>query len=569
MTSDLELLQDYARNKSEESFAALVNRHLNLVYSAASRQVRSPQLAEEVAQAVFMDLSQSAATLRPDTILTAWLYQVTRRSATDVVRRESRRQLREQIVTEMNTMTAAASDWTSIEPLLDEAMQELDDADRAAVLLRYFENKSLREVGAALGSSDDAAQKRVSRAVERLREFFAKRGVKAGAAGLAVVISANAVQAAPAGLAFSITAAALLAGTAVHTSTVITATKAIAMTTLQKTAFTAAIAAAVGAGIFEAHQASTFRTQVETLRRQQAPLAEQLAQLRTENEGLSNQLLQAKDSQALSKTQLSELLKLRGQAGMAGSDSRELAKLKSTLDRQTGTLPDYMTNAMVMGLATAEKFQLKEAQARLARMKKILHLTDDQAQAIADILQNHIHSQSQIARELMSNNRGAEILQATGGDSIKQEAEIKALFTPEQLSAYPEYQQAEKQAAADNSANNDASRIADDFNLSKEQQEQIHAAFSQIYLKDPASEPNPQAIAAARKSGNPTEAFKIGIDLGIEMQKSKLEEKLKVLESFLTPEQLINYREEQMNQINMSAMAMKMFLPQKTSGTPN
>ena len=569
MTSDLELLQDYARNKSEESFAALVNRHLNLVYSAASRQVRSPQLAEEVAQAVFMDLSQSAATLRPDTILTAWLYQVTRRSATDVVRRESRRQLREQIVTEMNTMTAAASDWTSIEPLLDEAMQELDDADRAAVLLRYFENKSLREVGAALGSSDDAAQKRVSRAVERLREFFAKRGVAAGAGGLVVVISANAVQAAPAGLAISITAAALLAGTAVHTSTVITATKAIAMTTLQKTAFTAAIAAAVGAGIFEAHQASTFRTQVETLRRQQAPLAEQLAQLRTENEGLSNQLLQAKDSQALSKTQLSELLKLRGQAGMAGSDSRELAKLKSTLDRQTGTLPDYMTNAMVMGLATAEKFQLKEAQARLARMKKILHLTDDQAQAIADILQNHIHSQSQIARELMSNNRGAEILQATGGDSIKQEAEIKALFTPEQLSAYPEYQQAEKQAAADNSANNDASRIADDFNLSKEQQEQIHAAFSQIYLKDPASEPNPQAIAAARKSGNPTEAFKIGIDLGIEMQKSKLEEKLKVLESFLTPEQLINYREEQMNQINMSAMAMKMFLPQKTSGTPN
>ena len=569
MTSDLELLQDYARNKSEESFAALVNRHLNLVYSAASRQVRSPQLAEEVAQAVFMDLSQSAATLRPDTILTAWLYQVTRRSATDVVRRESRRQLREQIVTEMNTMTAAASDWTSIEPLLDEAMQELDDADRAAVLLRYFENKSLREVGAALGSSDDAAQKRVSRAVERLREFFAKRGVKAGAAGLAVVISANAVQAAPAGLAFSITAAALLAGTAVHTSTVITATKAIAMTTLQKTAFTAAIAAAVGAGIFEAHQASTFRTQVETLRRQQAPLAEQLAQLRTENEGLSNQLLQAKDSQALSKTQLSELLKLRGQAGMAGSDSRELAKLKSTLDRQTGTLPDYMTNAMVMGLATAEKFQLKEAQARLARMKKILHLTDDQAQAIADILQNHIHSQSQIARELMSNNRGAEILQATGGDSIKQEAEIKALFTPEQLSAYPEYQQAEKLAIADDSAKGDAGRIADDFNLSKEQQEQIRAAFCQIYLSEPAGGPHLETIAAAHKNGNPEDALKMGFDWGIEMQKVKLEEKLRILQSILTPEQLSSYREEQMNQINMSAMAMKMFIPQKTFGTPN
>src|ERR1035438_4137418 len=103
MASDLELLEAYARENSEESFAALVNRHLNLVYSAALRQVRSPQLAEEVAQSVFTDLSRNAAKLKPDTILTAWLYQVTRRTAIDVVRREARRQIREQIATEMNT----------------------------------------------------------------------------------------------------------------------------------------------------------------------------------------------------------------------------------------------------------------------------------------------------------------------------------------------------------------------------------------------------------------------------------------------------------------------------------
>ena len=108
-------------------------------------------------------------------------------------------------------MNATAADWTHIEPLLDEAMHALDDTDRAAVLLRYFENKSLREVGQTLGTSDDAAQKRVSRAVERLREFFAKRGVTVGASGLVVVISANAVQAAPVGLAVTISAAAALA----------------------------------------------------------------------------------------------------------------------------------------------------------------------------------------------------------------------------------------------------------------------------------------------------------------------------------------------------------------------
>ena len=104
---------------------------------------------------------------------------------------------------------ATAANWTHIEPLLDEAMHALDETDRAAVLLRYFENKSLREVGAALGTSDDAAQKRVSRAVERLREFFAKRGLSVGASGLAVVISANAIQMAPAGLTVSISSSVL------------------------------------------------------------------------------------------------------------------------------------------------------------------------------------------------------------------------------------------------------------------------------------------------------------------------------------------------------------------------
>jgi RNA polymerase sigma factor (sigma-70 family) len=146
---------------------------------------------------VFTDLAQSASRLSRNTVLTAWLYQVTRRTAIDVVRHEARRQLREQIATEMNAMNAAASDWTHIEPLLDEAMQALEENDRTAILLRYFENKSLREVGEALGTSDDTAQKRVSRAVERLREFFAKRGVAIGLTGLVVVISANAIQAAP------------------------------------------------------------------------------------------------------------------------------------------------------------------------------------------------------------------------------------------------------------------------------------------------------------------------------------------------------------------------------------
>src|ERR1035437_7378666 len=197
--NDLDLLRQFTRDHSQDAFTALVKRHVNLVYSAALRQVRSPQLAEEIAQSVFADVARDAGKLKPDTILTVWLYQVTRRTAIDVIRKESRRQLREQIAVEMNNMNATANDWTQIEPLLDDAMDALDETDRSAILLRYFENKTLREVGEALGTSEDAAQKRVSRAVERLREFFSKRNVTIGASGLAVLISANAVQAAPIG----------------------------------------------------------------------------------------------------------------------------------------------------------------------------------------------------------------------------------------------------------------------------------------------------------------------------------------------------------------------------------
>src|SRR5271155_2332053 len=205
MTSDLDLLRRFARENSQDAFTEIVRRHVNLVYSAALRQVRSPQLAEEIAQSVFADLARGAGKLsgtgfQPVNALTPWLYSVTRRTAIDAIRKESRRQLREQIAVEMNDMNATANDWTQIEPLLDDAMAALDETDRAAILLRYFENKNLREVGESLKISDDAAQKRVSRAVERLREFFSKRKVTIGAGGLAVLISANAVQSAPIGL---------------------------------------------------------------------------------------------------------------------------------------------------------------------------------------------------------------------------------------------------------------------------------------------------------------------------------------------------------------------------------
>jgi len=323
--TDLELLARYATRQAEDAFAELVRRHLNLVYSAALRQVRSPQLAEEVAQSAFVDLARNAARLRPDTILTAWLYQVTRRTAIDVVRREASRQLREQIATEMNAMNATAADWTHIEPLLDEAMHALDETDRAAVLLRYFENKSLREVGQALGASENAAQKRLSRAIESLREFFAKRGVTVGASGLLVVLTANAVQAAPVGLAVTVSTTAALAGATIATTSIGTATKAIALTTLHKSFVAAALVAAVGTAIYEAHQISVAYDLNASLQQQQSTLTDQIGQLIRERDTAVRGLTAVGDETSRLDQSTRELLRLRANVA---SLTQELASLK-------------------------------------------------------------------------------------------------------------------------------------------------------------------------------------------------------------------------------------------------
>jgi RNA polymerase sigma factor (sigma-70 family) len=336
MTSDLDLLRQFARENSQDAFTEIVRRHVNLVYSAAFRQVRSPQLAEEVAQSVFADLARAAKKLNSKTILTAWLYSVARRTAIDVIRKESRRQLRDQIAMEMTNMNATANDWTQIEPLLDDAMAALEETDRSAILLRYFENKSLREVGEALGTSDDAAQKRVSRAVEQLREFFSKQKITVGASGLAILISANAVQAAPVGLAATISAAAVLAGTAVHTSTIITATKAIAMTTLQKTLVATTLAVVAGAGIFEAHQAAQLRAHNQTLQQQQAALSDQIQQLNQSLADATNRqtYLMAENGQLKSNSNDGELLKLRGEVGQLQQELKDLPATRVALLKQ-------------------------------------------------------------------------------------------------------------------------------------------------------------------------------------------------------------------------------------------
>ncbi len=257
MTDDMELVRQYARDKTEEAFAALVSRHVNLVYSVALRLVRDPHLAGEVTQTVFIILARKAGSLSPHTIVAGWLCQTARYTSAKALTQQHRRQQREQEAYMQSPLNEPDSEaWRQIEPLLDEAMAELGEKDHNALVLRYFEGRNFKDVSTALGTSEAGAKMRVNRALEKLRKFFARRGLTFSAAAVAGAVSANSVQAAPSGLAATATAAAVK-GTAVSTSTLTllkTALKLMAWSKLKITAVvTAAALAAVGTAIFTTH----------------------------------------------------------------------------------------------------------------------------------------------------------------------------------------------------------------------------------------------------------------------------------------------------------------------------
>jgi len=197
--TDAELLLDYRDTGDEEAFGEIVRRYADFVYSAALRQV-GPENARDVAQVTFTDLARKAASLDASTILAGWLYRATRFAAMEQLRRDRRRSSREKQAMESQEFSQeTCSDWSAIRQLLDESIASLSEEDRNALLLRFFRNESLTKVGAMLGVSEDAAQKRVSRALGRLREFLIGRGINTTTEALSVAIATNSVQAAPGG----------------------------------------------------------------------------------------------------------------------------------------------------------------------------------------------------------------------------------------------------------------------------------------------------------------------------------------------------------------------------------
>jgi RNA polymerase sigma factor (sigma-70 family) len=218
MLNDLELLEQYAAEGCEDAFRAVLDRHLGLVYSAAVRQVHDPHLAEEITQAVFVVLARKAGSLRAGTVLAGWLFRTTRFVAARAVRDRQLRQLREQEAAQMQISQCSfgtEASWDEVAAVLDEALLRLGETERHAILLRFFEKKELKEVGQGIGSTEEGARKRVSRALEKLRRFLVQRGVVLSTATLAGALAENSVHAAPAALSASTFAAVTAnAGTA-------------------------------------------------------------------------------------------------------------------------------------------------------------------------------------------------------------------------------------------------------------------------------------------------------------------------------------------------------------------
>jgi RNA polymerase sigma factor (sigma-70 family) len=324
MSDDATLLRRYAEDRSEAAFAELVRRHLNLVYAVALRQCGGDaHLAQDVAQRVFTDLARKAAALAGRPVLSGWLHRATHYAATDVVRAERRRRVREQKAHAMQELIRhpdAEPDWDRLRPVLDQVVDELGERDRDAVILRFIEGRGFADIGAVLRLSEDAARMRVDRALDKLRGLLAKRGVTSTSAALAVALTNQAGVAAPAGLAANVTSAALAGATATGIAAL------MGMTRLQM-GIAGALGLAVIAGFVLQHQANAARRgEIQSLQVQNR----QIERLEDENRRLARAVAEV----AVLREDDAKLLRLRNEAAGLRQRLEQVAVVAPPVPRQ-------------------------------------------------------------------------------------------------------------------------------------------------------------------------------------------------------------------------------------------
>ena len=388
MTDDGQLLQQYTRDRSESAFGELVTRHIDLVYSVALRVAGGDShLAQDVTQTVFLDLARKAASLPQDAVLAGWLHRHTWFTAAKMVRTERRRQTREETAMEMRALDDnTGSPWELIAPHLDEGLNQLSASDRDAIVLRFFKQQDFRVIGAALGVSEDTAQKRVSRALEKLRSLLSKRGATLTATALASALTAEAVVAAPAGLAISVTATALAGAATIGTGLSLASIETIAMTKLQVGVVGVILIAGLATPLLLQHQAlSRMREENNRLREETLSLQQQAAQttqLAAENQRLSNLLAHTGSAQPAKPEQLGELLRLRGEATRLRASAQADAKAANPMG-------DWLKSPEGKEMMKTSMRAMSQSIVRsYAKLFADLHLTPEQTTALKELMIN-------------------------------------------------------------------------------------------------------------------------------------------------------------------------------------
>lgn len=507
--TDSQLLEAYAHQQSEAAFAELVCRYIDLVHSAAVRMVCDEHLAKDVTQAAFAALAKNAAGLTGRAVLSGWLHCTARNIAAQTVRTEVRRRNREQEAVAMNELHSNTPDasWKEIAPHLDAALSELSESDRDAVLLRYFEHRSAREIADRFSITEEAAQKRVNRAVAKLRELLLQRGLSVGSAGLAAVVSINAVHTAPAGIGLSVTKAAITAGKMLFMDNVAVAI----MSTSQKIILVTAVVSATGLAIFQTHRLSETREQLRSVEQRFSLYTEQNRLVLEDNTGLKQRATLLAEENTRLRNSISELPALRA----------ENTRLQRSLDASGKDRSNDSDNTTRQTLLSYAEDEMKHSSTNrvlldVETMKQALALSEKQAEQIRAIrLGNIEQSVAAQMREMTGTGSGDEGL-ASQELLQREAADIAALLTASQKEAYDRLKQHRTANETKDYALKTAAALRKSLDLTHDQE---------------------QAVAGVLSSLGPINAL-------APSARTQMEDRLHQLETILNQDQMALYRKQ-------------------------
>ncbi len=432
MTDTQKLLADYAASGSETAFRDLVSRYVDLVYSAAIRLVNGDtHLAEDVTQIVFADLARLARTLSREVMLGGWLHRHTCFVASKTLRGERRRQERERQAVEMNALEDhSAANLAALAPVLDDAVNQLSAEDRAAILLRFFEQHDFKSVGEALGSNEEAARKRVDRALDKLHALLKVRGVTLSGTALATTLAAGSVMAAPAGFALTISTAAL-ASAAAGTGTTLTILQIMGMTKLKVAVITAVVAAGITIPLVMQHQTKNQLAEANAALEQQTKHSEELA---AENARLAKLATQVSAAPVVTNNPSLELLRLRGEVARLRQEVASERQRPSGPSALSGIKADpamwkVIRDQQKVGMASIYKDFIKK-----------LNLPPEQTEKLADLLADNVMENIEhITTVLRDGMTPAQMEPIFAGQEAALLEKIQALLGPEALPQYQEY----------------------------------------------------------------------------------------------------------------------------------